>query len=382
LSQDSSTAVNAAVHERVSDNGVAARHYGPAQKDSRLTDRNGSANPRAPAFVQLKPASRPALLPIIGSSKAIKQVRELIVLYADEQEPVLINGETGSGKEPVAVNIHRQSGRRCNRLEVHNVGRATTGLVSDDIFGHARGAFTGAIERRAGFFEMANGSSLFLDEIGDMPIELQANLLRVIEDGVITPIGASASFKVDVRLIAATNHDLPSAVDAGRFREDLYYRLSVLRIDVPPLRERGEDIIELSHYHLAEMSRARGRKFTLTQPAETVLMRHNWPGNVRELFFTLSRSALHAKGGVIGPDSITLTPRRRAMPALDAKAGVELITNYLVAAALEAEGGKVIGAARLTRLDREKLGKIRALLEEEGLKASRLREDLRKFLGF
>lgn len=335
--------------------------------------------------------ARPRLIPsaksleipdIVGSSPAITRVRELIRLYADEIDPVLICGESGTGKEAVARNLHALSCRSENPLVVRNVGRVDRELAGSDFFGHIRGAFTGALERRAGLFEQADGGTLHLDEIGELPFELQANLLRVIEDGIVTPLGASQPFEVNVRIVAATNRNLADAVREGRLRADLYYRLAILRIDLPPLRDRGEDSIEIAEAFLFEFSLERGRKYSFTNEARRKILCYEWPGNVRDLRNTLRRAIIHSPDDIIDCDMIDIAEICAPPPTFVVKNATELLTKYLVASALEAEQDKISAAASLTGVDREKVGQLRKTIRAAGVTASDLRAELRRTLFF
>jgi DNA-binding NtrC family response regulator len=319
---------------------------------------------------------------IIGSSPEVARVRELIALYAQESDPVLICGETGAGKEAVARQLHLLGPRKLFPFVVRNVGRVDRELAGADFFGHARGAFTGAVERRAGLFEQAHGGSLHLDEIAELPLELQANLLRVIEDGVVTPLGPSAPLTVDVRLIAATNVDLAAATSGGGFRKDLFYRLAALTIDLPPLRRRGDDSVEIAEHLIRQISLERGAAYRLTNEAKGAIRRHDWPGNVRELKNALRRAAIHVQDGVIGADHLAIADGRSPgeLPAM--RAATDLLTRYLTAAALEKEGGVIIAAARLLRMNREKCGEISRKLVGDDADVVRLRADLKRLLGF
>lgn len=318
---------------------------------------------------------------IVGSSPAIAKARELIALYAPEPDPVLICGETGVGKEAIARRLHLQGPRRDHPFVVRNVGRVDRELAGADFFGHARGAFTGALERRAGLFEQAHLGSLHLDEIADLPVELQANLLRVIEDGVVMPLGPSAPMTVDVRTIAATNADLPAAITAGAFRKDLYYRLAALRIDIPPLRARGDDGVEIAEHLVAEIARERGAAVSLSKAAKDAIRAYSWPGNVRELRHALRRAAIHVRDGAIGVEDLMLDQDAGPGDLPDVKTANELLTRYLAARALDEEKGVILAAARRLKINREKCGEISRRLTEDGADSAKLREELRRLLA-
>lgn len=318
---------------------------------------------------------------IVGTSPEICRIRELIALYAPESDPVIICGETGVGKEAVARQLHLQGPRKPHPFVVRNVGRVDRDLAGADFFGHARGAFTGALERRAGLFEQAHQGSLHLDEIAELPIQLQANLLRVIEDGVVTPLGPSTPITVDVRTIVATNTDLSVAAMNGSFRKDLYYRLAALRIDVPPLRARGDDSVEIAEYLIRQISVERSASFRLSCEAKDAIRAHDWPGNVRELRNALRRAAIHVRQGVINVNDIELEARAAANEMPDVRTAGELVTRYLAATALAKENGVVLAAARRLKINREKCGEIRKQLADDGIDITRMRDELRRVLG-
>jgi two-component system response regulator HydG len=221
---------------------------------------------------------------IVGGSAAMKEVFERLQLISGTDSTVLIHGESGTGKELVARAIHANSPRRGLHFVPINCASLPESLLESELFGHEKGAFTGALASRKGRFEHAHGGTLFLDEIGDMPLELQAKFLRAIEYGEITRIGSNEPLKVNVRIIAATHRDLEALVKENRFREDLFYRLNVLRVDLPPLRERLEDLPILVDAFIQELNRGRSRPVKgITRDALNLLYRYSWPGNVREL---------------------------------------------------------------------------------------------------
>ena len=244
---------------------------------------------------------------ILGESSEIRQLRREIELVAKSDFTILVLGETGVGKELVARGIHGLSGRSDNPLLYLNCAALPASLAESELFGHVKGAFTGAISDRTGKFELADQGTLFLDEIGELPLEIQAKLLRAIQEGEIQKVGSEKQIKVDVRLIAATNRDLEAEVAAGTFRADLYHRLNVYPLKVPPLRERKDDIALLAGF-FAEKSRARIGigQVLLSDEALALLRRYSWPGNVRELDNVISRSLLKASAGRIPRETITL----------------------------------------------------------------------------
>ncbi|MGA8133952.1 MULTISPECIES: sigma-54 dependent transcriptional regulator [Pseudomonas] len=234
---------------------------------------------------------------LLGDSRPIRELRKLLGKLAPTESPVLIRGESGTGKELVARTLHRQSQRHAKPFVAINCGAIPEHLIQSELFGHEKGAFTGAHQRKVGRIEAANGGTLFLDEIGDLPLELQANLLRFLQEKHIERVGGSQPIAVDVRVLAATHVDLEAAIGSGRFREDLYYRLNVLQVITAPLRERHGDVAMLanhfSHFYSQETGR-RPRSFS--EEALVALGNHAWPGNVRELANRVRRGLVLAEG--------------------------------------------------------------------------------------
>jgi len=234
---------------------------------------------------------------IVGSSPAIRQVIERIEKVAPTPARLLITGENGTGKELVARAVHRLSPRASHAFVEVNCAAIPSELIESELFGHVKGSFTGAFADRVGKFELADGGTLFLDEVGDMSAAAQAKVLRVLQEGIITPIGSTKSVKVDVRVIAATNKKLEDEIAAGRFREDLLYRLNVVPIDVPPLRARRDDVPQLARHFVAQLAAQQGMApREVSDAALERLKRHSWPGNVRELRNTVERLMILANG--------------------------------------------------------------------------------------
>jgi len=253
---------------------------------------------------------------IIGSGAAMQQVYKTIGRIVKSDATVLLQGESGTGKELVAQVIHHHSARWRAPFIAINCSAIPLDLLESELFGHERGAFTGAVERHAGKFEQAAGGTLFLDEVGDMPLQLQAKLLRILQEREFTRVGGRETIKADIRIIAATNQDLTAAVKEQRFREDLYFRLQVVPITLPPLRQRREDMPELIRYFLERIHREMETRATRVSPeAQSLLMSYAWPGNVRELENTLLRAAVLSPGPVLTPDDFSLPAVGHPLPA-------------------------------------------------------------------
>ena len=315
---------------------------------------------------------------IVGDSRPMRRLLEATSRVATRDVTVLVRGETGTGKEFVAELLHAQSGRAAKPLVRFNCAALPAELADAELFGHVRGAFTGAVSNRPGYFLQANGGTLILDEIGELPMAIQAKLLRALQEGEIQPVGSGRIEKVDVRVVASTNRDLAADVKAGTFREDLYYRIAVVELVVPPLRDRKDDIPSLAE----EFARRYGERFGLgnvsLEPALIDALVHtDWPGNVRQLENTIARLAALSSGGVIGlADFQAAESSSNSMPAaadsdhtdppLDARNGpslkeqVEAFERGLVARALDATGGnqseaaRRLGVSRVTLIDKMK----------------------------
>ena len=239
---------------------------------------------------------------IIGESPQIVEVLKVIEKVADTNSTVLIQGETGTGKELVARAVHRNSGRASKNMVIVNCAAIPADLLESELFGHEEGSFTGATYQKIGKFERADGSTLFLDEIGDMPTGLQAKLLRAIQEQEIERVGGTEVIQIDARIIVATNQDLHQAIEEGTFRRDLYYRLNMIPIYLPPLRERREDILILAEYFLRKHGEAQNQPVRfISQKARDLLTQYNWPGNVRELEYSILRTVLLAEGEALLP---------------------------------------------------------------------------------
>ena len=252
---------------------------------------------------------------IIGKSRAMHDLYRVLDRVIDSDSTVLVQGENGTGKELIAKAIHFNSARAQRRFVVQNCSAFNDNLLDSELFGHKKGAFTGAIADKQGLFEVADGGTFFLDEIGDMSPMLQVKLLRVLQEGTFIPVGDTASRKVDVRIIAATNRDLSRMVDKGEFREDLFYRVNVINLTVPPLRERKDDIPVLVEYFLKKHGRARGKLKKLTRGCLERLLEYPWPGNVRELENEMERLVVLAGDErLVGEELLSPRIRQRVGP--------------------------------------------------------------------
>jgi two-component system response regulator AtoC len=283
---------------------------------------------------------------------------------AEVASPVLITGETGTGKELVARELHRQSPRRQKPFVAINCGAIATGLIESELFGHARGAFTGAVQQKAGLFEAADGGTLFLDEIGELPLELQPKLLRVLQENEVRRVGENRSRQVDVRVLAATARDLRKAADQGGFRDDLFYRLAVVEIHIPPLRERREDIPLLAEYFISGIATREGRPAPVLIPeVEDALTGYPWPGNVRELANFMERTMIFSRGSTLDLEALPGEMRREDRGSQDnfslKKASSRLEKEYIRKALTATEGNRTQAAKLLEISLRNLLYKIK-----------------------
>jgi transcriptional regulator with GAF, ATPase, and Fis domain len=283
-----------------------------------------------------------------SASPAVRRLALRAQQVARTDTPVLIGGETGTGKERLAHAIHAWSPRAGGPFVAVNCAALPAALLESELFGHEKGAFTGATAARAGRFRIAEGGTLFLDEIGELPHELQAKLLRAVQEGEVQPVGSDRAVPVDVRLVAATHVDLEAAIREGRFREDLYYRLSVFPLRLPPLRERLEDLPALAEHLLADVAGRTGRRaLRLSDEALEALRAHRWPGNIRELANVLERAAI-VTDGVVGPEDLALGPARAAAveaapPEGDPLPTLAEVERAHIERALYRSGGKLYG---------------------------------------
>lgn len=300
---------------------------------------------------------------IVAESSAVQEMLMRVARFARSSAPVVILGESGTGKEIVARSLHAASPRAAAPFLAVNVAALPAELLESELFGHAKGAFTGASQAHRGMFEAAAGGTLFLDEIGELPLALQVKLLRVLQDGEVRKVGETRSFTVDVRIVCATHRDLTAQVEQGLFREDLFYRLNVLTVRVPPLRDRGEDILPLARQLLAE---ALGPLASFTPAAEALLQGHTWPGNVRELANVVSHGAALADGTSVGPEHLPDQLTLRTPTASRARPNTKVDATPRMCTLAEAErehilgvlggcGGSIVEAARVLGIGRNTL---------------------------
>jgi formate hydrogenlyase transcriptional activator len=318
-------------------------------------------------YLQEEVCSEAAFGDVVGESAAIRRVLAKVRMVAETDSTVLVTGETGTGKELIVRGIHGLSRRKDKILVKVNCAALPAGVIESELFGHEKGAFTGALNRKVGRFELANRGTLFLDEVGDLPLELQAKLLRVLQEGEFERVGGTQTFKVDVRLVAATNRDLEKAVAAERFRADLFYRLNVFPIVIPPLRQRNEDVPRLARHFAMLYSSKMGKPVgPLGSDVLDRLTAYAWPGNVRELQNVIERAViLSPRGGFeLGDDLVAARPGLGADPspaspsAKDSPRSLEEIERAHIVSVLERTGWRVSGdrgAARILGLKRTTL---------------------------
>jgi two-component system response regulator FlrC len=291
---------------------------------------------------------------VVGGSPQWRDVLKKAAQVAGTDTTVLVNGESGTGKEVIARFIHRASPRKDGPFVALNCAALPEQLLESELFGHERGAFTGAQQAKPGQIELAGGGVLFLDEVTEMTPSAQAKFLRVLQEREFQRLGGTRPQKANVRVIAATNRDLRKAVDRGDFREDLYYRLQVFDIRIPPLRERAADVLELSETFLQEIGRSFGRPPAgLTRDARAALLAHDWPGNVRELRNALERAAILCEGALITADHLSL--RRAAPPAAAAASDLSAFERETIDRVMRDTGGNKAKAARRLGLSRTQL---------------------------
>ncbi|ANI14494.1 nitric oxide reductase transcription regulator [Pseudomonas citronellolis] len=361
---------------------LAAATVKASQRMLDLTLRAEHEQQRADAYQR---AAGEAPRELVGQSPAHRQLVDEIKLVAGSDLSVLVTGETGVGKELVAQAIHQRSLRHAQPMISLNCAALPETLVESELFGHVRGAFSGAVGERRGKFELADGGTLFLDEVGELPLAIQAKLLRVLQSGQLQRLGSDREHRVDVRLIAATNRDLAAEVRAGRFRADLYHRLSVYPLRVPPLRERGNDILLLAGYFLEQNRPRLGlRSLRLSAEAQAALLGYPWPGNVRELEHLIGRASLKAlassperpriltlelddlglEQGLHLPETGKSAPARELpKPGIELRTALDDFQRQLIAASLQRHAGNWAAVARELGVDRANLNRLARRLD-------------------
>jgi transcriptional regulator with GAF, ATPase, and Fis domain len=312
---------------------------------------------------------------IVGTSPTLQPVLARVAKVAKSDTTVLIMGETGTGKELVARAIHRRSPRSARSFVSVNCAALPRELIASELFGHEKGAFTGATQRRLGRFELAHGGTIFLDEVGELPMEIQVALLRVLQEREFERVGGSAAIRVDVRVITATNRDLQAAIEAGTFRSDLFYRLNVFPITVPPLRERADDIPLLVEYFIDRYARKAGKPIRrVSKRTLDHLLSYPWPGNVRELQNVIERSVILCESDEFTVDRSWLSAGPTADSRLVLSSTLAANEKAIIEDALRASGGRVFGPSGAAA----RLGIPRSTLES---KIRALRIDKSRFRG-
>ncbi len=291
----------------------------------------------------------------VGRSKQLQDILALIRKVAPTDSPVFIQGESGTGKELAANTVWRLSTRKNAPFIALNCASLSENLIESELFGHEKGAFTGAYQMKHGLVEVADKGTLFLDEIGEMPIALQAKLLRFLDSGEFRRVGGNKTLSVDVRVIAATNKDLSGTIKAGTFREDLYYRLNVINIAIPPLRERKEDVAEMARYFLKKYAKKMSKSIgDLTPEAREMLAAYHWPGNVRELENVMERAVILCESDRLGAEDLSL-PSPAIIPELGTNPSLEEMEKTYILRVLKEAGGNQSKASQLLGIDRKTL---------------------------
>ncbi len=319
----------------------------------------------------VEPSSEPRFGDLVGASATMREVFGVLERVAPTELTVLVTGETGTGKELASRAVHQRSLRARGPFVVFDCGAAPANLVESELFGHQKGAFTGAVEARAGVFELAHGGTIFLDEIGELPLELQPKLLRVLEQREVRRVGANHAKSIDVRIVAATNRRLKDEVAAGRFREDLYYRLAVVEVTLPPLRQRRDDLPLLVGHLIARAGR---RVTSLAPQVREIFAAYAWPGNVRELANAIERALPFCDGDCVTldalPDALRAAKPALTLPQLDlARNGarpfkdakdevIELFERQYVIDLIDRHGGNISRAARTADMDRKSIARL------------------------
>jgi transcriptional regulator with GAF, ATPase, and Fis domain len=308
---------------------------------------------------------------IVGESAAVRAMLRDVRKVAGVETTVLLMGETGTGKELVARAIHEASGRRERPLVKMNCGAIPQGLVESELFGHERGAFTGALQRRIGRFEMADKGTLFMDEVGELPSDMQVKLLRVLQEQEFERVGSARSQKVDVRLVAATNRDLETEVGGGRFRRDLFYRLNVFPVRIPPLRERASDIPLLVMHFLAQLQRKLAKPLqAVTEDSMRRLQAYPWPGNIRELQNVLERACVMATSPIVEIEDALPAAIVADRPRAVGVATLDENERAHIRKALAVTGGKIHGPRGAANILDINPSTLRSRMEKLGIEAA------------
>jgi transcriptional regulator with PAS, ATPase and Fis domain len=333
-------------------------------RTSRAEGRAPAGDPAGVGPESGRPAGDDVSEYVVGASDAMRRVLKLVDRIAPTESPVVITGESGTGKEKIARVLHYQSRRSRGPFVAVNAAAIPEPLIESEFFGHVRGAFTDAHREKRGIFLQADGGTLFLDEIGEMSLATQVKLLRVLQDRIVRPVGSEETFRVDVRILVATNKDLRRAMEQGLFREDLFYRLNVFRIHIPPLRERKDDIPFLVRYFLERFRRREGRPVPrISDAAWSFLMNFDWPGNVRELENAVERASAICDGDEITPSDLPPEVTRRGLPRLaegreegyPETLRLEDVEARHIQKVIRANGGNLLGAARSLGISRTTL---------------------------
>jgi Nif-specific regulatory protein len=328
---------------------------------------------------------------LVGDSPVMREVYHLTRLVAPTRASVLLVGETGTGKELIARAIHRLSEHRAEGPYVRvNCGALSESLLESELFGHVKGAFTGALDNKTGRFEAAHGGTIFLDEISSMSFKLQVKLLRVLQEGEFERVGESRTIRVNTRVIAATNQHLEDEIEAGRFRDDLYYRLNVVSILLPPLRDRGEDIPVLARFFLERYSEE-NRRDTPELPPEVLkaLMAHDWPGNVRELENCIERLVVLSAGAPLTPELLSIHGHRRLRPARSRGQNLEAMIQSLVRTGIQTLPEGMLDTGIVGAVERELIEQVLQMCEgvqvaaakRLGINRNTLHKKLSRFAG-
>jgi Nif-specific regulatory protein len=321
-----------------------------------LTDRDSAALPGRESGGRIAPGSE-----IIGTSNAMRGVYEMLSQVAPSDATVLITGESGTGKELIAAELHRLSRRAGQALVKINCAALPESIIESELFGHEKGAFTGAVKERKGRFEMAHKGTIFLDEIAELSPQIQVKLLRVLQERELERVGGTETIKVDVRLITATNRNLEEAVHAGRFREDLFYRLNVFPLHVPPLRERKTDLVLLADYFAEKYAEKNGKLIKrISTPALDLLTSYSWPGNVRELENCIERAVILSTDTVIHsynlPPSLQSASSTNTEPTTTLEAALSRLEKEMIVEALKIADGNMASAARSLGVTERQMG--------------------------